>query len=200
MEKKQGSPIVNRDLWQDLHALLKERQAPPEWIKVPSHVGLYGNAVADGLADLGAQRNGVRMQGQEQLTLKRQAERVRDKGDQELGSQGLAPLMAAMGGAPRAGAEGPHTGGGVQRLMFVTYVNIEGQCRDERHRYAVFLAQLTEALALRLVEEEDWRQLMSHMHYMHRQGLQWEWYGSCKGMLEGWEAEWRRLKLQALEQ
>ena len=35
---------------------------------------------------------------------------------------------------------------------------------------------------------------------MRRQGLQWEWYHGCKGMLEGWGAERRRLKLQAQEQ
>ena len=31
-------------------------------------------------------------------------------------------------------------------------------------------------------------------------GLQWEWYGSCKDMLEGWGAERRAIKLQALEE
>ena len=85
----------------------------------------------------------------------------------------------------------------MQCLMFVTYVNIEDQRRDGGHRYAVFLAHRTEALALRSAEEEDRRQLMTHMHYVCKQGLQWEWYHSCKGMLEGWGAERRRLKLQA---
>ena len=71
------------------------------------------------------QKHGVRMQGQEQPTPKRKAEWARNRGDQELGSQGLAPPMAAMDGVPSAGAERPHAGGGVQRLMFVTYVDIE---------------------------------------------------------------------------
>ena len=49
----------------------------------------------------------------------------------------------------------------------------------------VFLAHRTEALALRSAEEEDGRQLMSQKHHTRRQGLQWEWYHNCKGMLEG---------------
>ena len=68
--------------------MLQERQAPTEWIKVPSHVGLYGNEMADELADLGVQKHGVRMQGQEQTTPKRQAEWAGDRGDQELGARG----------------------------------------------------------------------------------------------------------------
>ena len=63
--------------------------------------------------------------------------------------------MAALGGAPSAVPGQPHAGGGVQRLMFITYVNIEDQRRDEGHRYAVYLAHRTEALALQTAEEED---------------------------------------------
>ena len=37
----------------------------------------------------------------------------------------------------------------MQRLMFITYVDIEEQRRDEGLRYAVYLAHRTEALALR---------------------------------------------------
>ena len=88
----------------------------------------------------------------------------------------------------------------MQRLMCVTYVDIEDRRRNEGHRYAVFLAHRTEALALWSAEEEDRRQLMSPLHDMRRQRLQWEWLCSCKGMLEGWGGERRRLKLQALEE
>ena len=42
------------------------------------------------------------------------------------------------------------------------------------------------ALALRSAEDEARRQLVSHMHYTHRQGLQWEGYRSCKGMPKEW--------------
>ena len=55
------------------------------------------------------------------------------------------------------------------------------------------------ALALRSAEKEDRRQLMWPTQCKYRQGLQWEWYHSCKGMLGGWGAERRRLKLQALD-
>ena len=106
------------------------------------------------------------MQGQEQPAPKRQAEWARDRGDQELGSQGLAPPMAVLDAAPSAGTGRPHAGGGVQRLMFVTCVNIEDQRQDEGHRSAVFLAFRTEALGMQSAEEEDRRQLMSHMHYV----------------------------------
>ena len=57
-----------------------------EWVKVPSHLGLYGTEMADKLADLGVQKHGVRIQGQEQPTPKRQAEWARDRGDQEQAS------------------------------------------------------------------------------------------------------------------
>ena len=167
---KQGLLIANRDPWQDLHTLLQDRQAPTEWIGVPLHVGLYGNGMADTLADLGLQKHGVRMQGLEQPTPKRQAEWARDRGDPELGSQGLASLMAATDGVPSAGTERPHAGGGVHRLMFLTYVDIEDQRRDEGHRYAVFLAHRAEALALRSAEEEDQGPLMAHMHICEGKG------------------------------
>ena len=77
---KQGAPVANRDLCQDLQTLLQERQALTEWIKVPSHVGLYGNEMADELADLGVRMHGVRMPGEEQPTRKRQADWARDRG------------------------------------------------------------------------------------------------------------------------
>ena len=54
-------------------------------------------------------------------------------------------------------------------------------------------------LAPQTVEGEDRWQLLARMHYVQRQGLQWEWYHGCKGMLEGWGAE-LRLKVQAQEQ
>ena len=88
----------------------------------------------------------------------------------------------------------------MQRLMFVTYVNTEDQRRDEGHRCAVYLAHRTEALALRTAEEEDRWQLLARLHYVRRQGLQWERYPGCRGMLEGWRAERLRRKLQAQEQ
>ena len=87
---QQGSPIANGDLLQGLHARLQERQAPTEGIQVPSHGGLHGNGMVDTRADLGVQQRGVRMQGQEQPTPKRQADAARDGGRQELGSQGPA--------------------------------------------------------------------------------------------------------------
>ena len=87
----------------------------------------------------------------------------------------------------------------MQRFMFATYVDIEDQRHDEGQEYAKFLAHPTRAFALRSAEDEDRQQLMSHMHYVHRKGMQWEWYRGCKGMLEEWVAEWCRLKLQAVE-
>ena len=73
----------------------------------------------------------------------------------------------------------------MQRLMFVTYVNIEEQQRDQGLRYAVYLVHRTEALALRTAEVDERQQLLARMHYLLRQGLQREWYHGCKGMLEG---------------
>ena len=138
------------------------------------------------------------MQGQQQA-LKRQAGWARDKGDQDLGSQRLTPQAAEAREAPTARVEQPHAGDDVQRLMFVTYMDIEEQRRDEGHRCALFLAHHTEALALRAAEGEDRRQLMSHVHNMRRQGLRWGWHRGCKGMLEEGVAEPLRLKPQALE-
>ena len=77
--------------------------------------------------------------------------------------------------------------------MFVTYVNIEGQRRDEGFRYAVYPAHRTQA------EGDKRRRLLARMHYVRRQGLQWEWYHGGKGMLERWGEERLRLKLQAQE-
>ena len=56
--------------------------------------------------------------------------------------------------------------------MFVTYVNIEDQRRDEGNRYAVYLAHHSEALALRTAEEKYRWQLLTRLHYVRRQGLQ----------------------------
>mmetsp|Transcript_68852 Transcript_68852/g.121620 ORF Transcript_68852/g.121620 Transcript_68852/m.121620 type:complete len:111 (-) Transcript_68852:99-431(-) len=50
---KQGTPVSKKDLWLDLHRLLVEREAETVRVKVPSHVGIYGNEQADRLADEG---------------------------------------------------------------------------------------------------------------------------------------------------
>ena len=110
--------------------------------------------MADDLADLGVRMHGVRMQGREQPARKRQADWARDPGDQESGSQGQAPPMAAPGGAPCAAPRRLHVGGGVQQLMFVTYVNIEEQRLGEGLRY---LAHRTEVLALRTAQVDERR-------------------------------------------
>ena len=141
--------------------------------------------MADELADQGVRLHGVRLWGQKQPMLKRPAGWPRDRGDQEQGSQGLAPPVAAAQGVPPAPPQQQHTGGGVQRLLFISYVDIEDQRRDEGLRYAVYLAHRSEAAALRKAEVDEWRQLLARMHYVQRQGLQWEWYYGSKGMLEG---------------
>ena len=153
--------MASKDLWLELQALLQERRAPTEWIKVPSHTGLHGNEMADELADLGVRGHGVRMQGQERPTRKRQADWARDRGNQEQGSQGHAPPIAAPDGAPPAAPQRPHAGGGVQRLVYITYVDIEEQRRDEGLRYAVYLEYRTEALALRTAEVGQQRPLLA---------------------------------------
>ena len=120
MEKETGASVPNRDLWvQDLQALLQDRQAPTEWPRgcMAMEWQMGWRALECGCR--------VRLQGQEQPTLNRQAEWGRDRGDQELGSQGQAPPMAALGGAPSAAAGRRHARGGVARPMFITYVNIE---------------------------------------------------------------------------
>ena len=71
---KQGSPVANRDQWTELQSLLQERRAPTKWVKVPSHTGLYGNDMADELADQGVRQHGVRLEGQERPSLKRPAD------------------------------------------------------------------------------------------------------------------------------
>ena len=45
--------MANKDKWLDLQALLQERRAPTEWIKVPSHTGPHSKKMADELADQG---------------------------------------------------------------------------------------------------------------------------------------------------
>ena len=84
--------------------------------------------------------------------------------------------------------------------MFVTYVDIEDQRHDEGLRYSVYLVHRTEAAALRTAEVDERQQLLASMHHVQRQGIQWEWYHSSKGMLDSWAAEWLRLRLQAQEQ
>ena len=79
-------------------------------------------------------------------------------------------------------------------------MDIEDQRPGEGLRYAVYLAHRSQAAALRKAEVDERRQLLARMHCVQRQGLQWEWYHGCKGMLEGWGAEWIRLRLQAQEQ
>ena len=69
--------------------------------------------------------------------------------------------------------------------MFITYVGTGNQRRDDGHWFAVFLARRTETLPALQSAEEDRRQGMSHLHCKRRQGLQWEWYRSCRSMLEG---------------
>ena len=64
-------------------------------------------------------------------------------------------------------------------------MNIEDQRRDEGRRCAVFLAHRTEAPALQSAEEGDRQQLLMRMHCVRRQGLQWEWYHGCRGVLAG---------------
>ena len=76
-------------------------------------------------------------------------------------------------------------------------MDIEEQRHDEGLRYTVYLAHRTEAAALRTAEVDERQQLLASMHHMRRQGIQWEWYHSGKGMLDRWSAEWLRLRLQA---
>ena len=54
--------------------------------------------------------------------------------------------------------------------MFITYVDIEDQRRDEGLRYGVYLAHRTEAAAFRMAEVDERRQLLASMHYVRRQG------------------------------
>ena len=151
--------------------------------------------MADQLVDLGVQKHGVRMKGQQQQAPKRQTERARDRGDQSSESQGLALRAAKSRSAPPAPAGQPHAGGGVQRLIFINYMDTAEQRRDEGQQYVVYLAHRAGALAIGTTEDEDQQQLTPHMHYMRRQGLQWNWRQGCKGMLEEWVAERRRLRL-----
>ena len=69
--------------------------------------------------------------------------------------------------------------------MFITYVDIEEQRRDEGLRYTLYPASHADALALRTAEVAVRQQLLARMHYLLPQGLQREWYHGCKGMLEG---------------
>ena len=159
---KQGSPVANGDLWQDLQALLRERQAPTEWIKVPSHVGRHGSEMADRLADLGKRLHGVRMQGQEPPAPKRQAGWARDKWGPGAGEPGASTNEGGTGRSAQCST----------RASVCTYVNLGDQRRDLGHRCAVFFANRTEALALRSAEEKDRRQLVLCKHCVRRQGLQ----------------------------
>ena len=56
---KQNTEVADKDLWQELMEALESRNADTTWIKVPSHVGLYGNEMADGLADREVLLHGV---------------------------------------------------------------------------------------------------------------------------------------------
>jgi hypothetical protein len=66
---KQNSDVANKDLWQDLAIAMEGRMADTEWIKVPSHVGLHGNEMADRMADEGVLLHGVPIRGKEAATL-----------------------------------------------------------------------------------------------------------------------------------
>ena len=55
--------------------------------------------------------------------------------------------------------------------MFITYVDIEDQRRDEGLRYGVYLAHRTEAAALRTAEVDERQQFLARMHYVQRQGI-----------------------------
>ena len=50
-KRKQGQPIQNTDLWQELHDLLQCRRAEAKWVKAPSHVDLEETEKADAVAD-----------------------------------------------------------------------------------------------------------------------------------------------------
>ena len=71
---KQGTPVSNKDLWLELHGLLEAREEETVWIKVPSHVDIYGNEQADKLADEGVRKHGVPLQGDPGRGTKRPAE------------------------------------------------------------------------------------------------------------------------------
>ena len=82
---------------------------------------------------------------------------------------------------------GPRTeGAGLQRSMFITYVDAEEQRRDEGLRCAVFLTHRSEARTRQMAEEQDIRRLVESLHYQRRQGIQWEWHRGCKAMLGSW--------------
>ena len=94
--------MANKDQWMEMQAILQDRTAPTEWIKVPSHTGLHGNEMADGLADQGVRMYRVKMEGHDRPTLKRPADWDRDREDQESGTQGLASPVAAPQAPPLA--------------------------------------------------------------------------------------------------
>ena len=54
---KQGQPIKNVDLWQQLYDTLQSRRAEQEWVKVPSHVDLEGSDREDKLVDEGVKKH-----------------------------------------------------------------------------------------------------------------------------------------------
>ena len=60
-----------------------------------------------------------------------------------------------------------HRGGGVRRLSFITYVDIEARA-DEGRWYEVYLTFRSQAFALDATQEEVRKKLFAHMHYMGR--------------------------------
>ena len=83
---KQNSEVSNKDLWQELASAMEDRLADTTWIKVPSHVGLHGNEMADQLADEGVLLHGVPIRGRESTTpqnLKRSREEMERQHEQQ---------------------------------------------------------------------------------------------------------------------
>ena len=68
--------MENEDLWRGIKAAAEERTGDTRVIKVPSHVDIEGNEMADALADKGVKKHGKKMRGEKEQEV---AEVAREK-------------------------------------------------------------------------------------------------------------------------
>ena len=73
---KAGQQVENEDLWREIKAAVEERTGDTKVIKVPSHVDIEGNEMADELADKGVKKHGKKMRGEKEQEV---AEVAREK-------------------------------------------------------------------------------------------------------------------------
>ena len=61
--------MENEEFWREMKTAREERTGGTRVIKVPSHVDIEGNEMADALADKGVKKHGKKMRGEKEQEL-----------------------------------------------------------------------------------------------------------------------------------